>query len=88
MGGIAPLCQNLAPLRTCEHCMRCDSKTSDVPQSFLTVNFQPLLTIFLNEPLHDHLNLKLSQCKMIMYKSVTREHTTRSSELYANSCYN
>ena len=30
---------------------RCESKTSDAP-SFLTVNFSPLLTIFLNEPLH------------------------------------
>ena len=48
---LPPLCQNLAPLRTCEHCMRCESKTSNAPPSFLTVNICPLLTAFLNEPL-------------------------------------
>ena len=39
-------------LGTCEHCMRCEGKTSDAPPpSFLTINLCPLLTIFLNEPL-------------------------------------
>ena len=46
----APTCQNL----TCEHCMRSESETNDAlpppPPKLLTVNFCPLLTIFLNEP--------------------------------------
>ena len=46
-----PLARVLPSLRTCEYCMRCESKPSDVPQSFLIINFCPLLTIFLNEPL-------------------------------------
>ena len=45
-----PPCQNLAPPGTCEHCMKCENKTSDAPPT-LFVNFRPLLTIFLNKPL-------------------------------------
>ena len=42
-----------ALLGTCEHCVHCGNKTSDAipPTNFLTINFCPLLTIFLNEPL-------------------------------------
>ena len=51
-----PLCQNLTPLGTCEHCVKCGNKACDAPQNFLTINFHPLLTIFLNEPLNLHLH--------------------------------
>ena len=56
-GAFNPLARILPPpppphLRTCKHCMKHESKTSDAPPfppSFLTVNFCPLLTI---EPLN------------------------------------
>ena len=42
-GGYFPLARIMPTLGTCEHCMSCESKTSDPhPPSFLTVNFCPL----------------------------------------------
>ena len=51
-GKAKPLLARILPpsLGTCEHCMRCENKTSDAPPT-LFVNFRSLLTIFLNKPL-------------------------------------
>ena len=51
-GKAKPLLARILPpsLGTCEHCMRCENKTSDAPPT-LFVNFPSLLTIFLNKPL-------------------------------------